>query len=290
MRLEGQRESDNVEDRRAMGPQTAMAGGSVLTLVIVLVGMFFGVDPRLIMGFMQQAGPPPGAQAGPLPGQPGGPAPINDEGSKFVKIILAETEDVWSELFADMGKTYKQPILVIFSESTSSACGTGESAMGPFYCPGDQKVYIDLAFYDELAKKYNAPGDFAQAYVIAHEVGHHVQNLLGTSREVQRARQQASQKEGNRLSVKMELQADFLAGVWAHHAQRTKGILEEGDIEKGIRAASAIGDDTLQRRGQGYVVPDSFTHGTSEQRVKWFLKGFKTGRIGDGDTFNTPDL
>ena len=289
MRLEGERESENVEDRRGMPPQAMIAGGGLGTLVILLIGLFFGVNPQTLMRFLQQAGPPPGAQAGPGgPGQGEGGdlAPgIDDEGKRFVKKVLAETEDVWSEVFGEMGQTYKDPKLVLFSGQVSSACGLAEAAVGPFYCPGDQKVYIDLSFYDDLARKFHAPGDFAQAYVIAHEVGHHVQNLMGTSKKIQARREQANAKEANDLSVRVELQADFLAGVWANHAQRTKGILEEGDIEQAITAAQAIGDDRLQKQGQGYVVPDSFTHGSSAQRVRWFMKGFKSGRVEDGNTF-----
>ncbi len=204
--------------------------------------------------------------------------------------ILADTEDVWTDLFQKMGRKYEYPTLVLFSGKVDSACGMASAAVGPFYCPGDRKLYIDLSFYDELKNRFGAPGDFAQAYVIAHEVGHHIQNLLGISDQVNRMRQRLSEKEFNKLSVRMELQADFYAGVWAHHAQRMKNMLDEADIEDGLRAASAIGDDTLQKESQGYVVPDAFTHGTSAQRVRWFKKGWDTGDISQGDTFSARQL
>jgi predicted metalloprotease len=204
--------------------------------------------------------------------------------------VLAETEDVWRELFAQHGQTYQDPKLVLFDYEVNSACGFASSAVGPFYCPGDGKLYLDLSFFDELSRRFGAPGDFAQAYVIAHEVGHHVQNLLGVSDQVSAAQQRLSQGESNALSVRLELQADFYAGVWAHHAQRRNELLEPGDLEEALDAASAIGDDRLQREGQGRVVPDSFTHGTSQQRVAWFKKGYESGRMEDGDTFEAKDL
>jgi len=203
--------------------------------------------------------------------------------------VLADTEDVWSKLFAEQGKDYPEPTLVLFRDAVQSACGNANAAMGPFYCPTDQQLYIDLSFYEDLQKKLNAPGDFAMAYVVAHEVGHHIQNLNGTADKVSRLRQQVSETEYNRYSVRLELQADFLAGIWAHFAQQ-KNILESGDIEEALNAANAIGDDRLQKKSQGYVVPDAFTHGTSEQRMYWFKKGYQTGDLGQGDTFNASDL
>jgi predicted metalloprotease len=231
-----------------------------------------------------QPGAGPGAGPGALPGGQ------DDEMKEFVSVVLADTEDVWNEQFRRQGAEYREPTLVLFTGQVQSACGYASAAVGPFYCPGDEKVYIDLAFYDELQRRFNAPGDFAQAYVIAHEVGHHVQNLMGTSDRVHRARSRVSEEEFNELSVRLELQADFYAGVWAHHANRTRQIIEPGDLEEAIRAASAIGDDRLQMQQQGYVVPDSFTHGTSEQRVRWFRKGYESGDVSEGDTFKVRDL
>jgi predicted metalloprotease len=208
---------------------------------------------------------------------------------QFVSVVLADTEDVWREQFRQLGREYEEPTLVLFSGRVESACGLASSAVGPFYCPRDHKLYIDLAFFEELKRRFGAPGDFAQAYVIAHEVGHHVQTLLGTNAKVDRLRGRISQQEFNQLSVRLELQADFLAGVWAHHAQRSQQILEPGDLEEALRAAAAIGDDRLQRQAQGYVVPDSFTHGSSEQRIRWFRRGFETGDLSQGDTFDIPE-
>ena len=259
-----------------------MIGGGLGTIVLLVVIVLLGGDPQqLIEQLPQQQAPRQ---------QQGEPDPADEEMRQFVSVVLADTEDVWNEQFRKMGLQYKEPTLVLFRGQVQSACGTASSAVGPFYCPLDQKVYLDLGFYQELSDRFGAPGDFAQAYVLAHEVGHHVQNLLGTSEKVQRMRGRVSEAEYNDLSVRLELQADFLAGVWAHHAQRTKNILERGDIEEGLRAANAIGDDTLQKQAQGYAVPDSFTHGTSAQRVKWFRKGLQTGDINQGDTFNTDDL
>ena len=214
----------------------------------------------------------------------------DDERARFVKVVLGYTEDVWGELFAQQGKQYQQPTLVLFRNSVQSACGFASSASGPFYCPGDRELYIDLAFYQELEARFQAPGDFAMAYVVAHEVGHHIQKLLGISDRMHSLRQQLSEGEYNKYSVMMELQADFLAGVWAHHAQQMKNILEAGDIDEALNAANAIGDDQLQKQSQGYVVPESFTHGTSQQRKYWFKKGFDTGDMNQGDTFNDPSL
>jgi len=213
------------------------------------------------------------------------PSAEDEERADFVSVVLADTEDVWTEILPETGRSYDPPILVLFRGAVESACGYAQAAMGPFYCPADQKAYIDLGFYDDLRARHQAPGDFAQAYVIAHEIGHHVQNLLGTSEKVHALRNRASKEEYNQASVRLELQADFYAGLWAHHAQRTRQIIEPGDIEEALTAATAIGDDRLQKEAQGYVVPDSFTHGTSAQRVRWFRKGFESGRIEDGDTF-----
>jgi len=213
----------------------------------------------------------------------------DDERAEFVKVVLADTEDVWSKLFAGQGKDYPEPTLVLFRDAVQSACGNANAAMGPFYCPTDQQLYIDLSFYEDLQKKLNAPGDFAMAYVVAHEVGHHIQNLNGTADKISQLRRQVSETEYNRYSVKLELQADFLAGIWAHYAQQ-KNILESGDIEEALNAANAIGDDRLQKKSQGYVVPDAFTHGSSEQRMYWFKKGYQTGDLSQGDTFNSSDL
>jgi predicted metalloprotease len=274
MEWEGRRESGNVEDRRSLGGKALMVGGGG-SILLVILALLFGVDPRALMQQQQQ-------QAAPQEGQ----APADDKASRFAKVVLADTEDVWNDLFQQMGRKYKEPKLVLFTGRVQSACGLASAAVGPFYCPGDHNVYLDLAFFDELSSRFGAKGDFAQAYVIAHEVGHHVQNLLGQTARVDAARGRVSESEMNRLSVRLELQADFLAGVWAHHGQKTKRFLEPGDIEEAMRCATAIGDDRLQREAQGYVRPDSFTHGTSEQRVRWFRKGFASGRIEDGDTFS----
>lgn len=282
MRWRSGRQSTNVEDRRGVGGPGLAIGGGLGTIVIVIIALLLGVDPRAILQ-NQPAGQSPAPATAPAGGQ-------NDEMKQFVSAVLADTEDVWNDQFQKMGRDYREPTLVLFDGRVQSACGITSSAVGPFYCPGDEKVYIDLSFYNELRNRFGAPGDFAQAYVIAHEVGHHVQKLLGITERVDAMRGRVSKAEYNRLSVRLELQADFLAGVWAHHAQRMKNILEPGDIEEALRAASAIGDDTLQQESQGYVVPDSFTHGTSEQRVRWFRKGFETGDIRQGDTFNAPSL
>ncbi|MDF1824585.1 MAG: zinc metallopeptidase [Verrucomicrobiales bacterium] len=286
MKWRGRRTSQNVDDRRSRGGgrrPVAMGGGCGL-IVIVLLFAVLGGDP---VALLEQVG-----NSGGLTTQYEQPnlSPEQDELAQFISVVLADTEDVWNALFREQGQQYREPTLVLFSGSVQSACGYASAASGPFYCPPDQKVYVDLAFYEELKRQFGAPGDFAQAYVIAHEVGHHVQNLLGISREVQSMRGRISKEDYNMLSVRLELQADYLAGVWAHHAQRTKQILEEGDIEEALRAANAIGDDTIQKRSRGYVVPDSFTHGTSEQRMRWFLKGFKSGDMTQGDTFNTKAL
>ena len=282
MRWEGRRQSDNIEDRRGMRP-VAVAGGGLGTLILILIVLFLGGDPRALLQQMPQQQGGGAVQQGPVD-------PAQEPLKEFVATVLADTEDVWNDLFAKMGKQYREPTLVLFSDRVQSACGIAGAAVGPFYCPADQKLYIDLAFYDELRDRFGAPGDFAQAYVIAHEVGHHVQNQLGIAQQVDAARQRLSPAEANELSVRMELQADFFAGVWAHHAQRMKQILDRGDIEEGLNAAAAIGDDRLQMEAQGYVRPDAFTHGTSEQRVRWFKKGLETGDPDQGDTFNAARL
>ncbi len=290
MRWQGGRLSDNVEDRRsARGP--VMVGGGIATLVIILIVLCLGGDPRALLVQLEQAqqqqGQPPGAG---LPGDAAGEPDPNDENVLFVQAALAMTEDVWSEQFEAMGAKYQYPTLQIFTNETRSACGFANAAVGPFYCPADQKVYLDLGFFRELDTKYGAGGDFAQAYVIAHEIGHHVQNLLGISDWVQAQKSRVSEAEYNDLSVRLELQADFLAGVWAHHANKRQRILEEGDIEEALTAAEAIGDDKLQMQSRGYIVPDSFTHGTSEQRMRWFAKGLKTGDMKQMDTFSAERL
>lgn len=280
MRWQGRRRSQNVEDRRSRRAAPAMAGGGLLGLIVVIVIIALGGDPRPLLQEMQNN--PPAAQQGPQQQQVD---PAEDKLAQFVSVVLADTEDVWSELFRSRGQQYDVTKLVLFRDRVASACGYNTAATGPFYCPGDSQVYIDLSFFDEMSRRLNAPGDFAQAYVIAHEVGHHVQNLLGISDRVHAEHSRVSKEEYNELSVRLELQADFLAGVWAHHAERNWNILEEGDIEEALNAATAIGDDRLQMESRGYVVPESFTHGTSEQRKRWFVKGLRTGDMSQGDTF-----
>ncbi|MEL6384017.1 MAG: neutral zinc metallopeptidase [Cyanobacteria bacterium J06626_18] len=274
------RRSTNIEDRRGRGVSrgVAVGGGGLGMIVLALIVMLLGGDPMVVL---QQAGQAPVAN------EPA-PRPANEEQlADFVSVVLADTEDTWNVLFQQQfGEDYPEPTLVLFSGQVDSACGFAQAAMGPFYCPADQKVYIDLSFYDDLKTRHQAPGDFAQAYVIAHEVGHHIQNVLGISGQVQRAKQQVSQVEANQLSVRLELQADCLAGVWANHAEKTRDILEQGDIEEALNAASAIGDDRLQREAIGRITPDSFTHGSSEQRVRWFSTGIQTGDINQCDTFS----
>jgi predicted metalloprotease len=277
MRWRGMRESINVEDRRRISPGMAIGGGiGIGTFVLLIIALLSGADP---MALLQRAGGGGGAGMGMTVPDAVAPSPAEDQAAKFVSVILADTEDVWNEQFRKMGLQYVEPRLVLFRGHVQSACGMASSAVGPFYCSEDQHVYLDLGFFDELDRQFGAPGDFAQAYVIAHEIGHHVQNLLGLSNQVQRLRSRVGEEESNALSVRLELQADFLAGVWAHHAQRSRQILEPGDLEEGLRAASAIGDDRIQMRAQGYVVPDAFTHGTSAQREWWFRKGLETGDI-----------
>ena len=284
MRWESGRQSENVEDRRGVHVSRRVAGGGIGTILLVLVALYFGIDPSIILDQSQMT--VPGTNA-PSPSEPYSASPEEKRLAEFVSVVLADTEDTWQTLFRGMGKTYEEPKLVLFSGAVESACGMASAAVGPFYCPMDQKVYIDLSFYSDLKSRFGAPGDFAQAYVIAHEVGHHVQNLLGIAEKVQSLRSRASESESNRLSVMMELQADCLAGVWAHQADRARQILEDGDIEEALNAASMIGDDRMQRQGRGYVTPDSFTHGSSAQRTHWFKQGRQTGSIGQCNTFQT---
>jgi uncharacterized protein len=283
MRLGGERESSNVEDRRGIGRGGLAIGGGIGTLAIALIALLLGVDPsQLLNTAPDQQGPGPGAQTRQAPQQ-------EDEMSQFVRRVLGSTETVWGDIFSRNGETYREPRLVLFTDQVQSACGVAGASVGPFYCPGDERVYIDLAFYDELRSRFRAPGDFAQAYVIAHEVGHHVQKLLGTSDKVSNLQRRASEAQANRVSVMLELQADCYAGVWGYYAQR-RGILDPGDLEEALGAASAIGDDRLQKESQGYAVPDSFTHGTSEQRTHWFKQGFDAGDMRRCDTFNSRGL
>jgi predicted metalloprotease len=278
-----------VEDQRgARPPAKLIAGGGIGTLIVLLVGLYLGADPKQLLQVVQQNQAQAPGPAGPA--APGKADPVEEERKDFVSVVLAETEDVWQKLFQEMGKTYERPKLVVFSGEVGSACGLTDAAVGPFYCPGDRKVYIDLSFYDQLKQRFRAPGEFAEAYVVAHEVGHHVQNLLGTSRRVSALQREADQVGANQLSVRLELQADFYAGVWAYHTQKMRNILEPGDLESALKAASAIGDDNIQRQARGRVVPDAFTHGTSEQRVRWFRKGFTTGDVSQGDTFSADPL
>lgn len=284
MRLEDERESGNVEDRRgAPGQYRGTKSIGITGILIALVAMYFGADPGMVLSLLQ--GSPPVEQHQPQSKSQASNQPP-DENKIFVSKVLGSTEDVWRRVFGEMGQGYQEPVLVLYSGSTPSACGLGRSAMGPFYCPEDQKVYVDLQFFDELRTKHGAPGEFARAYVLAHEVGHHVQNLLGIADKVHGLQQRVSPAQANKLSVAMELQADCLAGVWANRAHEMRKILEQGDIESGLRAASAVGDDTLQKQAQGYVVPESFTHGSAEQRMSWFMQGVRGGTIKSCDTFS----
>lgn len=281
MRWKGRRQSENVEDRRGVRPAGWAAGGGIATLIIAVIVMAMGGDPTPLLSGQAGVG------AGSTVQQPIDPA--QNEDKEFVSVVLADTEEVWNRLFQEMGKEYVEPKLVLFSGAVQSACGTADSAVGPFYCPPDRQVYIDLSFFKEMEDRFGAKGDFARAYVIAHEVGHHVQNLLGISKQIDEARKRLDAKEFNKLSVRMELQADFFAGVWAHHARRLQE-LDAQDIEEALNAANAIGDDRLQQQSQGTIVPDSFTHGTSAQRVRWFSKGWQTGDMRQGDTFRATRL
>ncbi len=276
MKWRGRRESTNVEDRRGGGGGGLAIGGGLGTVVVLLVVMFLGGDPSEILSGLSDGGSSSSA--------PYEESAEEHDHSDFVKVVLADTEDVWSEIFAEEGMTYRNPTLVMYTGSVQSACGTASSAVGPFYCPGDEKLYIDLSFYDELKNEFQAPGDFAMAYVIAHEVGHHVQKQLGTSDKMNALRNRLSKEEYNKYSVRLELQADYFAGVWANRAG-SMDLLEKGDIQEALQAASAVGDDTIQRRAQGYVVPESFTHGSAKQRQDWFEKGYDNGTIEGGNTF-----
>ena len=281
MRWRDGRRSDNVEDRRGMRSAGGKkVGGGIGVIILALIAMYFGVDPAIVL------------DQGGAPGMSGGDSavsaprsPEEDVLAEFVSVVLADTEDVWHDIFQQMGREYREPRLVLFTDAVESACGYAQAAVGPFYCPSDQSVYIDLGFYRDLKLRHQAPGDFAQAYVIAHEVGHHVQKLLGILDKVNDLRRRVSEVEANQLLVRMELQADCMAGLWANHAHRERQVLEEGDIEEALNAASAIGDDRLQRQSRGYVSPDSFTHGTSAQRVEWFTRGARTGELSQCDTF-----
>jgi predicted metalloprotease len=292
MKWEGQEQSRNVEDRRGMGggmgmPRIGGRGIGIGTIVIaVLAGWIFGINPLTVLGLLGGGGPAEVVQA-PAQRAPGGQpgAAPQDKAAQFVSTVLRDTEQVWGQMFQGSGQAYREPKLVLFSGATRSACGVGQEAMGPFYCPGDQKVYLDLNFFRTLSQRMGAPGDFAQAYVVAHEVGHHVQNLMGVTDKVDAMRGRVSQQQMNSISVMVELQADCLAGVWAHHSQRGKGWLEQGDLQEAINAAAQIGDDMLQKKAQGYAVPESFTHGSSQQRMTWFKRGLDSGSVKQCDTF-----
>ncbi len=283
MRWRTGRRSDNVVDRRGQRPPRGrgvkLGGGVIIALV---AAAFLGIDPTLVLSLFGGGGTGMSETRYDMPATL---PPEQDEQAQFVSVVLADTEDTWGALFGDAGSRYQPPKLILFNDAVQSACGMAGAAVGPFYCPGDQQVYIDLGFFRELRSKYQAPGDFAQAYVLAHEVGHHVQNLTGIMGQVNRARGSVSEADANALSVLLELQADCYAGIWAHHAQRSRQILERGDIEEAMRAAAAVGDDTIQRRSTGHVVPDAFTHGSAEQRMGWFRRGLKSGNVGDCDTF-----
>jgi predicted metalloprotease len=280
MRWQSGRRSANVEDRRGLRISRKAAGGGIGTLLLVLVALYFGIDPSVVL---QGTGSGPATSVEEVPVAR---SAAEEELADFVAVVLADTEDTWQELFRRGGAAYREPRLVLYSGAVESACGFAQSAVGPFYCPADEKVYLDLAFLQDLKSRFGAPGDFAQAYVVAHEVGHHVQTLMGITEEVQSARRQLPEREANALAVRLELQADCFAGLWAHHAQRSRGVIEEGDIEEALGAASAVGDDRLQMEARGHVVPDAFTHGTSAQRVDWFKRGLTSGAIGACNTFN----
>jgi len=284
MRWQGKRQSDNVEDRRGIGGKGLAVGGGVGGLIIIVLFVLLGGNPDEVMQSLQtETAVPPTTAGQPL-------SEKDKEMGDFVSVVLADIEDVWNARFQEMGQDYREPRLVLYTGTVDSGCGFAGAASGPFYCPPDERVYLDLSFFEDMQRKLGAPGDFALAYVIAHEVGHHVQNLLGINDQVMSRQGRVSEQEFNQLLVRMELQADFLAGVWAHYAQQAADFLERGDLEEGINAAGAVGDDRIQRQTQGYVVPDAFTHGTSEQRVRWFRKGLETGDIRQGDTFNARNL
>ena len=282
MRWKGREQSGNVEDRRGLSGKQVVAGGTIGTIIIALLVWILGGNPMQVLNNLGTSNSPATEESA--------TAPADDELTQFVSTVLKDTEDVWNTLFSQSGKTYREPKLVIYSQATQSACGYSSAATGPFYCPGDEKVYIDLDFLEQLQQQLGAPGDFAMAYIISHEIGHHVQNQLGVMEQMQSMRSRLSEADYNQYNVRLELQADFLAGVWAHHAQKMKDILEEGDIEEALNAASAVGDDRIMMEQQGYVVPDAFTHGSSEQRLRWFTKGFQTGDPNQGDTFQAENL
>ncbi|HQF41299.1 MAG TPA: neutral zinc metallopeptidase [Ignavibacteriaceae bacterium] len=281
MRWQGRKESSNVEDRRGLSPK-GVIGGGIGGIAIILIVMLLGGDPSSLLQNLDMTDQTTTSNYQETVQE--------KELASFVSVVLAETENIWHKIFSDIGRNYVEPKLVLFSGSVQSACGVAGASTGPFYCPGDQKLYIDLSFYDELQKRFKAPGDFAMAYVVAHEVGHHIQNLLGTMDKIQSLRSRLSEEEYNQYSVRLELQADFYAGVWAHYTDKLEGLLEEGDLDEALNAAAAVGDDNIQKQMQGYVVPESFTHGTSAQRKKWFYKGYTTGDIRQGDTFSARDL
>ncbi|CAL62765.1 Conserved hypothetical protein, putative zinc metallopeptidase [Herminiimonas arsenicoxydans] len=286
MKWEGNRESDNVEDRRGSGGGFGGRSIGIGTIVIALLGSYFlGINPATIISLLSGGGPVQMQSQEPAQGPP-----ANDPMARFVATVLADTEDTWGPIFRASGANYIKPKLVLFTGQTPTACGTGDTASGPFYCPGDQKIYIDLAFYQTMRDRFRVSSDFAQAYVIAHEVGHHVQHISGITEKVEQARRGGTQKQANAISVKLELQADCFAGVWAYHANQARSILEDGDVESALKAASAIGDDTLQKQAQGHVVPDSFTHGTSAQRVRWFQRGIDGGDLNSCNTFAARQL
>jgi uncharacterized protein len=286
MRWEMSRRSENVEDRRGISIGKGVGGlGLGGIIILLLLGWLFKGDPLALLNTTGDSGAGTGTMT-----EQSAPSPADDKMADFVSAVLGETEDVWSDLFSRSGSTYRKPKLVLFSGATQSACGYAQSATGPFYCPTDEKVYLDMSFFSELSNRFGASGDFAQAYVIAHEIGHHVQKLQGITDRIEKMRDRVSEEEYNQLSVRLELQADFYAGVWAYHTEKVKDILESGDIEEALNAASAIGDDRIQKQTQGYIVPDAFTHGTSEQRTRWFRKGFETGDLRQGDTFSAKFL
>ena len=281
MRWRGERQSTNIEDRRGIGGKVAVGGG-LGTVIVIIIALLFGADPQQLLEQLPTGSPEQVQTSQPRSAE-------EEELKQFTGVVLAKSEDVWNQIFRQNGRQYREPTLVLFTDQVRSACGMAGSAVGPFYCPADEKVYIDLAFYDTLRQRMGAPGDFAQAYVVAHEVGHHVQNLLGISDRVHAMQQRVSETEANQLSVRLELQADFFAGMFARYVQN-QGVLEAGDVEEALRAASAVGDDRIQKQSRGYVVPDSFTHGTSEQRLRWFKRGYDSGDMRQGDTFNAPSL
>ena len=283
MELGNQRESSNIEDRRGMSIGGIGGGVGLGTVALAVIAYFLGIDPSTVLNVSQEV------QQQRAPQQTGKGGVPTDELGRFVSKVLGSTEDVWQQIFQANGRTYRNPQLVLYTQATRSACGLGQAAMGPFYCPNDQKLYVDLSFYNDLRTRFHAPGDFAEAYVVAHEIGHHVQNQLGTMQKLQELQGRASKSEFNRASVRIELQADCYAGIWAHYA-KARGQIDPGDFEEGLKAASAIGDDRLQKQSQGYVVPESFTHGSSEQRVRWFKRGMDSGRMGDCDTFGSRTL